>query len=355
MKNITNKNFNKIAKLNIAKLASLGIASTAIVACGPPLVEVVDEIKTNETAFLVPLEEGKGETQEKFMSLEYLESAKVPAKRVTIPQRKTKTGRFYFNYKWIPTVRVIKVDRSPITREWTGSTGTGTSAKDQAIKVESKDSIGFSVGVNITAAVHEDDAARFLYYYAGRSLAEIVDENVRGYMTSIIAREFGELSLTECKIEKGRIFTEAAEELKTYFSEFGITIKNLGHSEGLIYDDREIQTAINRANVAEMDISIAEQEAKAATKRNEMMVAKAKAEREAAEEFQKAQEAIIARTELEIEMMRAEAYNTAAEKWGGSVPSNILPEGSSLLFGLDTKADTQRPMRPAAAKAESQN
>ncbi len=61
-----------------------------------------------------------------------------------------------------------------------------------------------------------------------------------------------------------------------------------------------------------------------------------------AEEFAKAADAQVAKTKLQIELTKAEAMKTAAEKWNGSMPSSILPQGSNLLFGLDKKADEQK-------------
>jgi hypothetical protein len=124
--------------------------------------------------------------------------------------------------------------------------------------------------------------------------------------------------------------------IRPYFKEYGITITNIGHAEGLIYDDPVIQTAINNNNVAEMDVKKAEQEYLAQKKRNETLVEKATAERKAAEEFAKAQDAQVAKIRLEIERTKAEALLTAAGKWQGQMPNSVLPQGSNLLFGLDS-------------------
>lgn len=56
-------------------------------------------------------------------------------------------------------------------------------------------------------------------------------------------------------------------------------------------------------------------------------VATAKAEADAAIEFAKAKEAQVAKVELEIEKMRAQAMLTAAERWNGSAPASIPPTG----------------------------
>jgi len=315
----------------------IAIFALSIFGCvKPPKVEMIIEIDTNETAFLVPLEGKTKAGQAKFMSLEYLEEAKVATKRITLPQRGKRIGRFSHQITWIPTVRIIKVDRTPITREWTKDSKTGTSKRDQAIWVESKDSIGFSVGVNITALISENNASNFLYYYAGKSLYSVIDENIRGFVTSILSREFGSRSLTNCKTDKKTISELALKETRDNFSDMGISITNLGLVGGLTYEDKEIQIAINEAYVAEMNIKKAGMDRDAQIAINEKTVSIAVAKREAAEEFEKAKEAMIAKVKLEIEQIRAEATRIAARKWNGSVPKNIVPQGTRFLFGLDS-------------------
>src|SRR5205823_11362387 len=88
------------------------------------------EIDTSETGFLIPLE-GDGGAQAKFQSEEYLRALKVAAKRVQITHRWSQEGRLPNSGRWIGTVRLIKVNRSPITREWTAEATTGTTAKNR--------------------------------------------------------------------------------------------------------------------------------------------------------------------------------------------------------------------------------
>ena len=303
--------------------------------CGPPKVEPIEEIKPNETAFVVPLEGATKKDQAQFMSLEYLEGAKVATKRVIIPVRERDIGRAWWSYEWIPTVKVIKVDRTPITREWTAEKSTGTTKANQAIYVESKDSIGFGVGVNVTAMIQEEDAAQFLYAYAGKPLQLILDQNVRGLVTAILSREFGVRDLQACKADKKPISDILDKEVKEKFAPFGVTVTNIGLVGGLAYEDKEIQKSINDAYVAEMSITQAQNEKKAQDERNELMVAKAIAERKAAEEFAKAQEAMIAKVRLQIEQIKAEAMKAMTEKWNGEVPKNVVPNGGMFLFNMD--------------------
>src|SRR5262245_21050103 len=126
------------------------------------------EIDTSETGFLIPLE-GDATQQAKFQSEDYLKQRKVAAKRVQIMHRWSQEGRLTWNGRWISTVRLVKVNRSPATREWIspqGPTPGGQASRgavnDKAIWIESADSVGFSMGFTCTAFIAEDDAARFL-------------------------------------------------------------------------------------------------------------------------------------------------------------------------------------------------
>jgi len=307
---------------------------TFFTGCGAYKAELVKEIETNETAFLVPMEGASKTDQGRFMSIDFLEEAKVATKRVTLPQRRLKTGRAWFSYKWIPTVRVVKVDRTPVTREWTQDEVSGTSNKNEAIHVESKESIGFAIGVNVTTFVKEDDAATFLYWYAGKPLSEVVDENVRGFVTSILSKEFGSRDLVDGRGEKATIFDTVFITTKEHFALTGITIDNLGYAEGLIYEDVEIQTGINERFLAELNVQTSAQKKLGQDELNAMTVAMATAEREAAEQFARAEKAAKTIRQLEIDMKLAEAQLVAANKWNGNLPANIIPEGGGFIFDI---------------------
>lgn len=308
-----------------------------IVGCGPYQKEVIEEIAPNETAFMVPLEGQTKTDQAKFMSIDYLNSpaAKVATKRVTIPTRQHDTGRTWGDYEWIPTMKLIKVDRTPITRVWTQGKETGTTPSNQAICVESRESIDFCVGVIAIATVTEEDAAKFLYHYAGKKLADVMDQDVRGYLGAVLAREFGSRTLEQGRSEKNEIFSTAHTETVDFFATRGVIISKVGGTEGMQYRDNKIQEAINATFVAENDKNTAENQRQAQAKRNELNVAKAIAERKAAEEFAKAEKAQIAIRELEIRTIQAQATLEAARKWNGQMPASIMPQGTNLLFGLD--------------------
>lgn len=328
-------------------LILLCIITIALVGCGPAKVLPLENINPNETAFVIPIE-SNGKDQEKFESIEFLTQHKVVAKRIEIPVRERSTGRMWWDYEWIPTVRVIKVDRSLVTREWVHSKAEGKNQPmAEAIPVESLDSIGFRVGINITAFITEENAATYLYYHTSKPLSEVIDQNVRGYVQDRLAQKFGALKLEECKAKKGAIFEEVSKETIANFAKYGITIATVGNAGGLEFEDAKIQDSIDATARAEMSIEIArksklaqdqqnELEASKADNENKILIARAVAQRQASEEFDKARAAQESRVRLEIERIKAEAEFEAAKRWNGDMPNSIVPAGSPLLFGLDT-------------------
>jgi len=304
----------------------------ALMGCGPVRVDPIEEINSSETAFVVPLE-GDTSGQAKFDSVELYESAKVAAKRVTISQRKRKIGRSWRAYEWVPTVRLIKVNRKPITVNWSKS-------GDQALCVESKDSIAFCTGTDLTAEIHEEDASTYLYNYGDKDLSAAINEDVRSFLISVVTREFGSRDLVTGKEEKGKIMETAKAEVVEHFATKGITVTNLGLTGGLNYIDPAIQEAINRTFVAEQDAATATEEAKAETARAEIVLEKAKGEAAAAKEWATSLNARQAQIRLEIEKMNAQARLAWAQKWNGELPASILPQGSELIMSFD-EAPTQ--------------
>ena len=104
-----------------------------LVGCGPYKVERAVEVDSNSTAFIIPLEMSTLDGQATVVSKEFLDKHKVSAKRIILNQRARKTGRWWWEYEYIPTERVIQVDRTPVTREWiTGETKDG---KSKSIRV----------------------------------------------------------------------------------------------------------------------------------------------------------------------------------------------------------------------------
>lgn len=321
-------------KISISSIIAV-VSVVILSACGPAKVLPIETIKPNETAFVIPLEGATGD-QKKFESEKFLEDHKVASKRIEIPVRERSVGRFWTEYEWIPTVRVVVVDRSLVTREWNHVDAKAVPAKS-AIAVATRESVNLHVGVNITALIQEADASKYLYWHNVKTLTEVIDTNVKGFAQGVLSREFGSRTLDAAKTEKNAIFAIVDKETKEHFKQYGITILNIGAAGGFGFDDLKMQAAINAVQTAEMDVETAKQEKLAQDQRNIKDVAKAKAAREAAEEFAKAKEAQTAMRELDIKMVQANAMLRAAENlkdFKGQLPS-VLPAGAPLLFGLD--------------------
>lgn len=202
------------------------------------------EIDTSESAFLIPLEGDTG-NQASFQSVKFLEEKKVAAKRVQITHRWQQTGYWPRSGKFIGTVRLVKVDRRPITREWTRSHKTGTSERDEAISAESKDSVNFTMGISVTANIPEEFTAVFLYSYPSKSLAEMLDMEVRARIHQIIAEEAGTYSVFELPAKKNDMMKAVRDDVIPFFKRKGIEITTLAMVGGLAFENVEIQRAID--------------------------------------------------------------------------------------------------------------
>jgi SPFH domain / Band 7 family len=204
------------------------------------------EVDASESAFLIPLE-GDTTNQSAFQSVKFLEEKKIATKRVQITHRWLPMGYLPRDGHYVGTVRLVKVDRRPITREWTKSPRTGTSSKDEAIAVESKESVNFSMGIGCTAFIPEESAAVFLYSYPSKSLAEMMDMEVRARIHQIVAEEAGNYNVFDLPSKKNEIMKAVREDVVPFFKKKGIEITTLAILGGLNFDNKEIQHAIDDA------------------------------------------------------------------------------------------------------------
>lgn len=224
------------------------------------------EVSPNETAYVIPLETGTKDNQSKLKSEEYLDQNKVVSKRIYTPTQWHSTGRLPGSGEWIPAVRVIKVDRTPVTREWNGGGGGTNSGSNEAIAVESKESIGFEVCITATASIPEELATKFLYSYAGKTLSQVMDQDIRGYIQNILTTEFGSRQLTDCQNQRSAVFETMRKAVIEHFKLYGIQIVNVGSAGQFVYSNSDIQSAINSKYSSEMKISAAKNEVEAAQK-----------------------------------------------------------------------------------------
>ena len=271
-------------------------------------------IEPSQTAFLIPLV-GDTEKQASFESEELLSNAKVAMKEVQIPHRWVQTGRRDWVGDWRPTAVLIVVDRKPETREWCSTVGVGTSSKNQAIYAESSESIGFSVGMNCSAQIYsEDDAVKFLYSYNNKTLAEIMDTEIRARVESDFVEQCAKRTLNEILVQKEEIMAAVRNDVESYFAEKGITITVLGMKDGLEYDDPEIQRSINEKFSSEQRLITQENE-------NKRIISEAEA-------IAKANK--ILSDSITDEVLRQKYI----EKWNGELP-NYVGNNDNFMIGIN--------------------
>jgi len=232
------------------------------------------EIDTSETGFLIPLE-GDTAEQVRFQSEGYLNQHKVATKRVQITHRWSQEGRWPTDGKWIPMVRLVKVNRSPVTREWVTTQTTSSSGAiqraDKAIWIESSDSVGFSMGFTCTAFISEEDASRFLYWYPSGSLADLMDNEVRGRIQQAAAEVAAKYPLDGLRSRKQEIADAVKQNVMNFFAQRGVTVTTVGMFGGMTYENPEIQKSIDQTFIAQQLKVVTEAKFEAQKKENDRM------------------------------------------------------------------------------------
>lgn len=306
-------------------------------------------IENNETGFLLPLE-GETKNQAKFASEEMLEQAKVATKRVQITHRWVQNGRLESDGQYIPTVRLIKINRSPVVREWTADPSSGTGKKDESIKVESRDSIGFEIGFSVTAMVGEADSAKFLYWYSSGDLAQVMDTEVRSRIQKSVADECAKYDLDTLRTKKTEIAEAVRKDVTEYYTKRGITITSIGMVGGLHYDNGEIQKAMDETVKKQQLKVMAQAEWEAQQKTNDRITLEAEATAEKVRRIAKGEadaKLIVANAEAEaikaiekalgdsqqgnllLQIKQLEIQKAQIERWNGQYPTYMMNMGGS--------------------------
>jgi hypothetical protein len=236
-------------RISVPLIVTLGLSLPLVSGCSRSYdTPEYADIDTAETAFVVPLE-GDTSDQAKFQSEEFLEQHKVAAKRVQITHRWCQTGRSVLwmeSGQWIPDVRLIKVNRSPITRQWTADAD-----KDKAIWLESSDSVGFSMGFMVSAFITEPDAAKFLYWYPAGSLADVMDTEIRARIQQDAAEAAARYPLDELRGKKQEIMNAVSADVVPFFAARGITVSTIGMYGRMTYENPQIQQSIDEVFIAQ--------------------------------------------------------------------------------------------------------
>lgn len=281
----------------------------------------------NQSAFVIPLV-GDSSDQGVFSSEEMLKKTLVATKEIQVPHRWVQTGRMSTDGEYRKSATVILVDRSPISREWTPDDKTGTDAKNQGVRAETKESIGFTASMSITAQTDENDSVKFLYHYNNGSLAQILDGEIRDRVAGDFNEQCSKYTLTDLLVHKEDIMKAIRDDVQTYYKDRGINITNLSLHDQFTYDNKNIQDAIDKTFSAQKDY-----EAQKAT--NQKNIEKAEADAKALEIQKSNLDAQIKLKQIEVEDKKAEAMLEMGKNWrpsvigGNSLFNMPLPTGSS--------------------------
>ena len=302
------------------------------------------EIDTSETGFLIPLE-GDSTEQARFESVDYLQARKVAAKRVQLTHRWNQEGRLPNAGRWMPVVRLIKVNRSPVTREWTAEQKHASG--DKAIWIESADSVGFTC----TAFIDEKDAATFLYWYPSGSLVNVMDTEVRGRIQQAAAEVAAKYPLDSLRAKKQEIADAVKKDVTTFFTQRGITVTTVGMFGGMTYENPAIQKAIDETFIAQQLKVVSAAKFESQQKENERIeleanataeklrreakgkadarLAEAKAEADA---IQLVNTAVANSGPLLMQIRALEVEKARVDRWNGQFPQTMLGANPNVLF-----------------------
>lgn len=313
------------------KYIGMCVLLVSMVGCFRPFEPVqLEIIGTNEEGFLIPLK-GDNKKQASTDSLTMLQESLVSVKQVQIPQQWVPKGYEYMgaNGEWKPAATLIKVDRSPKTREWTADPNSGTSNKNEAIWVMTSDQVEFSTGWTCTARIKDrEDAVKFLYNYPNGSIESVLDREVRALVQTTFAGEVTDQPMEKLRNEATPHITKVVNTVTEFFAERGLQITNLGISGGFIYKDKKIQDTLVELFNAEQAKAIALAKAQAAkeeaTGLADAAKEKANGEAEAIKAIADAKkyeiDQALANLETYMELKRLENQNAMIEKWDGKQP-----------------------------------
>ncbi len=212
-------------------LGMIALVSLSMTGCWRPFEPVkLGNDSANERLFLLPFTDSI-ENQSSSRTEDYLRRNLVYTQQVKIPQQWVPKGYeiLFPNGVWQDAAILVRVNKSPVTREWTADANSGTSTRNEAIWVMTSDQVEFSTGWTCTARISSrDDAVRFLHNYPNGALTQVMDQEVRAKLQSEFGIEVTDLPMDELRKKATPHIRRVTEDVIAFFQERGITITNLG-------------------------------------------------------------------------------------------------------------------------------
>ncbi len=333
--------------------------------CGYRPVEPVklEVIAPNEEGFLIPLA-GDTKKQVSTASEEFLRESLVLTKQVRIPMQWIQTGWYDHQGEWKDAAILIKVDRTPVTREWTADPNSGTSNRNEAVWVQSSDQIEWSTGWTCTARITgREDAVKFLANYPNGAMAKVMDEEVRSKIQAIFGLAVTDTPMEKLRKESTPVMQRTIEEVTKFFKDRGITITNLGITGGYVYKDSTIRDMMVAVFNAEQGAAIARAGTEAQKEKNKAIELAGQAEATKTLTIKRAEaegiNLVAAARQKEVELAKAnpEAYvllkrmeleREKLTRWDGRFPQWYFSGNNSdpgMLLNISTPPDEKLPKR----------
>lgn len=327
-----------------------------LIGCYTPYPPVVlEDIEPNEEAFLIPTQgdttkqttAGRSTGQQvdssgqvNLQNPSELRKHIVYRKQVQIPHRWQKMGYEWLgmpNGKWIPSAVLVKVDCSPVTREWTADPMSGTSHANEAVWVMTSDQVEFSTGWTCTARIDGNEAAvNFLSNYRNGSLEKVMDREIRSRIQTTFGLEVTDLPMDKLRLAATPHLKKVIDDVTNFFKARGITVTNLGITGGFVYKNKSVSDKLVEVFNAEQEKNVAAAQTSAQQERNKKIQLEAQAKAQALLTERKAEaEGILAvaearRKETEVvkgdaatymTLRRMELEKAKIEKWLGNFPN----------------------------------
>lgn len=237
------------------------------------------EVGPNETAFVIPMFTDKNVKTEDQVQLnenvEFYQNHLVSSKLIQIPHKWIKTGRFARSGYYKGTVRVITVDLTPRSGNWLPN-------EKNAIKVETAASQGITIPMSYTVRIKPEDAALYLSYYKAVDFQSVIDTQINRYFAQEAGKAFHTVEYKDVAKMRDVILADAVSKTKEHFKAQGITIDQLAIVDGLVYEDKSLQTNIDEQAKIQAQIVLEEQKASLISKQKANKIAEANIEADVA-------------------------------------------------------------------------
>lgn len=217
-------------------------------------------VGTNETGFHIHYNkdgkvinpDGSLVFAENFMTIDYLKSNQVQGNRVLLSKEKVETGYMFWQYKWVTTDTVLVVNNSPSSVYYRSD-----------IAIASKDEVGFSLPIRISASVPKEWSALYLTNFPAtvdtstdskklvlntsakaKPLDDVLNDTVKTFIIGRTAYYFKQLNFDKCRLEALSIYQKIEAETKVFCEAYGIKLVTFA-CEGIVPDDPSVQEALD--------------------------------------------------------------------------------------------------------------